>query len=261
MNPDRSEAFADFRDLYDPTSTVHGSCVTGLSRPNSDVDVITAVELYRLYCKVQLHASTPTGKISVVMYITRTRMPRLVLKHVNGVELDIVQRLRAAKCEEKDDLVIAFFGQQPLLKEFVLRVLDWGRRNRAQMPTKKGYPNSWTLTLISIFFLQNRPKGRLLPSFTMPMAPVCADVDHCEGYTDALYVEFLMFLMDYKTQVRVDIRVPSTWEGLEPRHGRYGVSWYVVDPITLERLADFKLEQAVTIHNLVVPELNEELIG
>lgn len=252
MNERQQEAFNDFVQLCDPQAIVHGSCNTGLAAPTSDVDILTHQDLQSIQRKV---VSLPSPKLSVLEVILHARVPRLVLRHANGIELDLVRYMPSQLHEEKDQMIQKILKNEPILKQFIIKVLDWGRRNRTQMPTRLGYPGSWTLTIIAVFFLQNYPRGCLLDMPSPMTSAKVRTLNELGCNADSLYLEFLPFLRDYMTQITVALSTPVNWLAYSPRRGTHYDKWSVIDPLMYCNLCQFRYEQAETISRLIDSEI------
>eukprot|EP00732_Lithocolla_globosa_P003007 Lithocolla_globosa_v1_NODE_2217_length_2099_cov_21.718049.p1 type:complete len:246 gc:universal NODE_2217_length_2099_cov_21.718049:960-223(-) len=227
------QALQAFRDHLDPECRAQGSSVTNLCLPESDVDVVASKSLNVIH-----NGAISNQDFTVLEYIRKAKVPRLCLVHkATGVNVDVVFGQNAQEKDKKLAIIATF----PLLRDYILEVKKWVKRNSGGMPPRRGYLNSFNMVLIALFCLQNRFPEKILPLW--------GDVEHnsikrlldCQPTNisfHSLFLEFLLFLRDKASKVYIDLRKSDDTTVFR---------FTVIDPCDGRNVADFRHSQGDTI--------------
>lgn len=144
-------AFASFLYRLDAFARVHGSYACGLADDSSDVDLLTNEPLAAILSLVQ---QGNTG-FALIEHVTAARVPRLVLSHQKtGVIVDVIESVMDPWAAAKDNFIRTWLACGRPVRYFALRVRNWGRKHRNQLPRDEGYPNNFMLLLSALWYLR-----------------------------------------------------------------------------------------------------------
>ena len=212
----QQEAFDDFQ-LCEPSSRLHGSTVYGMSTPDSDVDV--CINEDRLVGLAD-NADAVLIPFEIVSNLLHLGTSRLVLRHDNGVEFDVV----GMDCYEPEkDVVLKRICQNIVFKTFLKKLQQWWKG--CGLEPQDGYPNKFNLFLMAIFFLQCF-EG--VPSW-LELAATDFVPLQCRHTANDLFCSFLHFLLVDSRRIKMDLHV-GRWQ--EKRKGGSLRCWLLRDPCT-----------------------------
>lgn len=217
MSPKQKQAFSHFQTL-EPRCCLHGSTVYGLASPESDIDVCVP-NLGEVEVAIQSVSNFQVYSNQLTM-----RLPRLILRHSNGSKIDLVDM---SMFEPDKDKAMLRICRVPIFKEFLNHIRDFVKwmQNNGLRPMY-GYPNSFNMMLMGIFFLQ---LNELVPVWS-ELVGGTGQLGLCVATTATdLYTRFLEFLLNESRQCKMDLAL-GCWEP-KSRHR----TWLLWDPCDTRR--------------------------
>lgn len=214
MTHRQRKAFCDFQ-LVHPECRLHGSTVYGMSTPDSDVDL--CVDEIRLD---GLAEAAEFGLIpfNIVSDLLHLRIRRLVLQHNNGTEMDVVGM---EHYEEEKDRALLRICQNAVFKSFMKKLQQWWKG--LPLEPKDGYPNTFNIFLMAIFFLQCFEDVPSWPTLVATELPPL----QCYHTAEDIFGSFLSFLLDRSCHVKMDLHV-GRWQ--KKKRGGSLQTWLLLDP-------------------------------
>ena len=225
MSAEQSEAFSEFKELWSDCR-LHGSTVYGLATPASDIDV--CVENVGDVC------GFPGYPFEVVSDQVDERISRVILRHPNGTHVDVVGM---QLFEPEKDKVLTRICKIPCFKEYLTLIRGFVKTIvEAGMVPMHGYPNTFNMLLVGIFFLQSL---EILPVWCKLADTTQPDLQPCQEDSESLFGRFLCFLHNdagkYKMDLHVGTLIMKRERLFDPRRPRrqLGIAswlWNLEDP-------------------------------
>jgi hypothetical protein len=242
MAPHQRQAYRDYCK-FDPNNFLHGSIVFGLAGPDSDLDIVTHAKIYAIKHKAEV-----SKRFFVKDFLPRLRIPRIILLHENGVELDVVPLKNCNDFVEKD-VKIGILCSVPFYKEYIKSIRAWHKTHSDILITKNGFPSSFNLILVGLFYLQNRPLGSLLPVWIELQGPESLFVysDAVRSLTtEVVFQEYLSFLVGTASHLEMNLNKKYQGEWIVQETTKESL-WTLTDPASSVKVCEFKDNQAETI--------------
>ena len=225
MSESQLEAFRDLQVL-EPRCVAHGSTVYCLATQGSDVDVCVPDVLSTDATVTWIH--TPFNVVEDLLHL---RVSRLILRHTNGTLVDVVD-LKWYKPEY--DEVLTRICAVPVLKAFFHRIRGWIKDQ--ELAPADGFPNSFTMMLVGIHFLQ-------LVDVLPPWQELAGQESPCISFhllneIDA-FPNFLDFLYCWSRKCRMDLTV-GKWQpkSVRRRDGTQSQAWHLRLPNPVKSARD-----------------------
>lgn len=224
MSPEQNQAFSHFETL-EPRCRLHGSTVYGISSPESDIDVCVPNlgELERVIRSV--------SNFQVCSDQLAMRLPRLILRHNNGSELDVVDM---SMFEPNKDKAMLRICRVPIFKEYLNHIRDFVKWMQSDgLKPMYGFPNSFNMMLMGVFFLQLNELLPVWPELVdgTEQLDLLGHFDAATAATD-LYASFLEFLLNESCHCKMDLAL-GHWEP-KPRYNSHR-TWLLWDPCDTRR--------------------------
>ena len=241
MTDSQRDAFAAFQSNVEPKCRLHGSIVYGLATSKSDVDVcVPDIQTLGDFC---------FQPFEVKEDLLHLRIPRLLLCHENGTELDVV----GMECyDETKDTVMTRLCSEPTFKNFFAHIRSWMKSYPGLVPAH-GYPNTFNMLLLGVFFLQ---LVGILPSWSCLASsdPPLLSFPDCFVDKDA-FPNFMEFLSKGAGCCKMDLSV-GKWQEKRNRNTR---TWHLLAPThNRQLLSGFDLNQINQVIEVCVhPELSK----
>ena len=218
MSEAQRESFREFQ-LLSPGCRLHGSVVYGLSSASSDVDV--CVDGADLEALLDILPQSPFQLESNLLHL---RIPRLILTHRrSGTMMDLVGMQHY---EPVKDRVMIRICQDPTFRSFLQLVRRWWKDY--ELAPAEGYPNSFNMLLMGVFFLQLFEDVPIWQELAAPKGAPCPSCRPDHSATD-IFGSFLYFLTrpELSCSVHMDLCV-GQWQDKSERD--HSLTWVLLDP-------------------------------
>jgi hypothetical protein len=224
MSSHQRQAYEDFCAI-EAHCILHGSLVYGFASAESDVDVHVP-DLDRLFDALSNNSgvNAHTNCFELETDLRHLQIARLILRHTpTQVTVDVVG---IEHYHKEKDIVMKRVCSNPLLRDFLSLLRNWFKH--LNLSPAAGYPNTFNMLLLGLFFLQVRaelPPWAVLADVSQPL-PRCP-LPQVDGRD--LFGNFLGFLMHTAAYTVMDLHLGQE-QPKDVVFGGFGLALY--DPVS-----------------------------